>query len=164
MASAANSASATAAGDAAAAAAAAAAASLATRAAAKQRALELFAADVEWEETLLTTASEKDAADVIRLVSWDANVREAGGIEHFDAACRDAEVVESIKRMDDQQGQRLQRLAAPAMARDAEAYALYQAHEGLEMEVFQIAVAEDDATHAEKKKKKKKKKKQQPGN
>jgi hypothetical protein len=136
----------------------------AAREAAKQRALQLFAADVEWEETLLATESEKDAADVIRIVSWDANVREAGGIDHFDDACRDAEVVESIKRMDDQQGQRLQRLAAPAMARHAEAYALYQAHEGLEMEVFKMAVAEEDATHAKKKKKKNKKKKQQPCN
>jgi len=127
----------------------------AAREAAQQRAyaLQLFDEDVAWEENLYKTCPMEDGMSVISLVNWDANVRDAGGIEHLRDANFDAEVITEIKRVDDLQGQRVQRLAAPAIARHAEAHALYQAHDGLKMEVFKILAAKNKAKRDEEGKK-----------
>jgi hypothetical protein len=80
-------------------------------------------------------------------------VRDAGGIEHFHDNNFDAEVIAEIKRVDDLQGQRVQCLAAPAIARHAEAHAHYQAHDGLKLEVFTIIAAKSKAKRDEEGKK-----------
>jgi len=111
-----------------------------SRDSAQTRALELFFQQTEWELQLHGKHSEEDVCDIMSLVNFESNVREAGGIAHYHDECNDAEVIAAIRLADDQKGKRIQQAAAPAIAWHAEQHGIFQKFPGMEVEVSKLAL------------------------